>query len=69
MTIPISDNGEAEIAMLDKHKQFFKEAKDQGIDTWCERNRGSAPLDIQRDINLFIARYSSDLEVVITCDG
>ena len=64
-----ADEEEAEIQAFERHKKFFQEAKNQGIDAWCEKNREKAPIDIQRDINLFIARYSADLEVVITCDG
>ena len=55
--------------MHERHKKFFKAAKQQGIDAWCTEHRERASLDVQRDINLFIARYSSHLDVVITCDG
>ena len=64
-----ADEEEAELQTFERHKKFFQAAKSQGIDAWCEENREKAPVDIQRDINLFIARYSADLEVVITCDG
>lgn len=63
------DDEEAELKMYERHKKFFNEAKNQSIDAWCNKNREGAPVDIQRDINLFIARYSADLDVVITCDG
>ena len=55
--------------MYERHQQYFAEAKKMGINEWCNLHRQPAPFEKQRDINLFIARYSSDLEVVITCDG
>lgn len=55
--------------MYKRHKGYFQEAKAIGIDAWCDQNRLKAQVDVQRDISLFIARYSANLEVVITCDG
>eukprot|EP00111_Clytia_hemisphaerica_P007029 TCONS_00020380-protein len=60
---------ENELRMYERHQKYFKEAKKMGINEWCNLHRQQAPFEKQRDINLFIARYSSDLDVVITCDG
>ncbi|XP_065066167.1 zinc finger ZZ-type and EF-hand domain-containing protein 1-like isoform X1 [Rhopilema esculentum] len=58
-----------ELQMHERHLNYFKEAKSMDIDKWCEKTRESAPRDVKRDINLFIARFSEHLNVQITCDG
>jgi len=69
-TVPSKEaEEENELKMYNRHQKYFKEAKAMGINEWCNLHRQHAHVDKQRDINLFIARYSSDLEVVITCDG
>ena len=55
---------ESELRMYERHQRYFAEAKTMGITEWCNLHRSSAPFEKQRDINLFIARYSSDLEVI-----
>ena len=58
---------ESELRMYERHQRYFAEAKTMGITEWCNLHRQSAPFEKQRDINLFIARYSSDLEVPFSC--
>ena len=55
---------ETELRMYERHQRYFAEAKTMGITEWCNLHRQPAPFEKQRDINLFIARYSSDLEVI-----
>ena len=63
------DVEEAEIEMCMRHKRYFKEAKAIGISAWCEKHHRKGQIDVQRDICLFQARYSSRLKHVFKCDG
>ena len=63
------DKEEAEVAMCNRHKRYFEEAKAIGSGDWCIQNRSNGQNDVKRDISMFIARYSSKLEVSCICDG
>nr|XP_047143287.1 zinc finger ZZ-type and EF-hand domain-containing protein 1 [Hydra vulgaris] len=59
----------AELAMYERHKKFKAEADGMGIKKWNEMVLSTATPEAQLDMHLFIARYSSVLEVVVNCDG
>ena len=61
------DTDEAEIETYKRHKGYFEEAKAMGIYAWKEMNC-KGPVDVQRDINLFKARYSFNLDISFICD-
>ena len=63
------DKEEAEIEMCKRHKRYFQEAKTIGTDVWRKENDNKGQVDAQRDINLFKARYSSNLKISFMCDG
>ena len=60
---------EAEIEMFNRHKRYFQEAKAIGTWAWREKHYYKGQVDVQRDISLFKARYSSSLKTVFICDG
>ena len=63
------DKEEAEIEMCKRHKRYFQEAKTIGMGVWHEENCNKGQVDVQRDINLFKARYSFSLKIRIMCNG
>ena len=63
------DIEEAEIEMCKRHKRYFEETKINGISAWFRKHWLKGEIDVQRDICLFHARYSSSLESVLVCDG
>ena len=60
---------EAEIEMCNRHKRYFQETKSIGTSAWCKNHYLKGKIDVQRDICLFLARYSSSLKIVFICDG
>ena len=63
------DIEEAEIEMCKRHKRYFEETKIIGSYPWTKKHWLKGEIDVQRDICLFKARYSSSLGVVFICDG
>ena len=61
------DTDEAEIEMCKRHKRYFEEAKAMGISAWREMHC-KGPVDVQRDICMFKARYSVNLDISFICD-
>ena len=61
---------ETELEMCKRHKRYFEEIKSIGIDVWKVQNSLLAQAeDVQRDINLFISRYSDQFEIKRICGG
>ena len=60
------DIEEAEIEMCKRHKRYFEETK---ILAWRREDWLKGETDVQRDISLFNARYSSSLKIKYICDG
>ena len=67
LTQNISDE-EDEIALSKRHKKYFEDAERITSAIWC-RNREYEPLDVIRDMNFFMSRYSASGQFVSTCDG
>ena len=63
------DIEEAEIEMCKRHNSYFEEAKAIGTSVWRKKHRLKGDVDVQRDICLFKARYSSSLKLGFICDG
>ena len=63
------DMEEAEIEMCKRHKRYFEETKINGISAWRREHWLKGEIDVQRDISLFKARYSSSLKIGYICDG
>ena len=63
------DIEEAEIEMCKRHKRYFEETKAIGAYAWNSKHVLKGEVDVQRDICLFKARYSSSIEIEFTCDG
>ena len=62
------DIEEAELEMYKRHKRYFEEAKVMGTSTWKYMHDFKGDIDVQRDIFLFEARYSSSLKLRFICD-
>ena len=45
---PGDDMEQFELEMHERHNNFFKDAKDTGIKTWCEKSRFSASKEVKR---------------------
>ena len=63
------DIEEAEIEMCKRHERYFEETKVIGSSAWYKKHWRKGETDVQRDICLFQARYSSNLKLVFICDG
>ena len=63
------DIEEAEIEMCKRHKRYFEETKVIGSLAWRYKHWFKGDIDVQRDICLFNARYSSSLKIEFACDG
>ena len=63
------DKEEAEIEMCKRHKRYFEETKIIGTFAWRQKHWLKGETDVQRDICLFKARYSSCLKLAFGCDG
>ena len=61
------DIEEAELEMYKRHKRYFEETKVMA--SWSSKHEFQGDLDVQRDISLFEARYSSILKFWFICDG
>ena len=64
----ISDKEEDEIALYKRHKKYFEDVERITAAIWC-RNREYESLDVIRDMNFFMSRYSTSGKFVSTCDG
>ena len=64
----ISDKVEDEIALCKRHKKYFEDVERITSAIWC-RNREYESLDVIRDMNFFMSRYSRSGQFVSTCDG
>ena len=53
--------------MYKRHKSYFEETKTIGVNAWLNRNLMKAQVDVQRDINLFMARYSNQIAFLVRC--
>ena len=53
--------------MYKRHKSYFEETKTIGVNAWLNRNLIKAQVDVQRDINLFMARYSNQIAFLVRC--
>ena len=64
------DKDDAEVELYKRHKHYFEVTKLIGIYGLFNQNflNGLDP-DVQRDIHLFVARYSHYFKVGTTCDG
>ena len=60
---------EAEIEMCKRHKRYFEETNVIGSYAWCKKHWLKGEIDVQRDISLFKARYSSTLKLEFICSG
>ena len=60
---------EAEIEMCKRHKRYFEETKTTGTYAWRNKHSLKGEVDVQRDICLFQARYSSRIKLDFMCDG
>ena len=60
---------EAEIEMCKRHKRYFEETNVIGSYAWRKKHWLKGEIDVQRDISLFKARYSSSLKLKFICDG
>ena len=64
------DIEEAEIEMCKRHERYFEETNVIGYSAWCKKHWRKGEIDVQRDICLFKARYSSSLKLAFfACDG
>ena len=63
------DKEEAEIEMCKRHKRYFEETKVIGTSAWRYKHSFQGDFDVQRDISLFEARYSSSLKMAYVCNG
>ena len=63
------DIEEAEVEMCKRHKRYFEETKLIGTSAWRKKHWRKGEIDVQRDICLFKARYSSSLKIEFICDG
>ena len=59
----------AEIDMCKRHKRYFEETKMYGTSAWSQKHWLKGEIDVQQDICLFKARYSSSLKIKYECDG
>ena len=64
----ISDKEEDEITLSKRHKKYFQDVERITSAIWC-RNREYESLDVIRDMNFFMSRYSTSGRFVSTCDG
>ena len=55
--------------MCKRHKGYFEETEVIGTYAWCKKHCLKGEIDVQRDIGLFKARFSSSLKIVFKCDG
>ena len=63
------DIEEAEIEMCKRHKRYFEETQVIGTSSWRYKHWFIGEIDVQRDICLFKARYSSSLKLKFICNG
>ena len=63
-----SEDETKEIDMCKRHREYFKAVLDIKVKMWCDLRQYES-LNVIRDMNLFIARYSHLIEFDITCDG
>ena len=57
-----------EIAMCKRHKSYFDAVQEITAEVWCELQQYES-LNVIRDMNLFISRYSNHGEFKSKCDG
>lgn len=55
--------------MCKRHNRYFEEVKAIGFAFWQYENVSIGQVDVQRDICLFVARYSSKLKLPFSCGG
>ena len=61
------DIEEAEIEMCNRHKRYFEDTKANESYAWRFKLWVKGEVDVQRDICLFKARYSSSLKLKFIC--
>ena len=57
-----------EITMCKRHKSYFDAVQEITAEVWCELQQYES-LNVIRDMNLFISRYSNHGEFKSKCDG
>ena len=64
------DKDDPEVEMYKRHNNYFEVTKVIGISALLNQNFLKVQdVDVQRDIHLFIARYSGHFKIGSTCDG
>ena len=64
----ISADENEEIALCKRHKEYFEDVEDISSEVWAW-NREYDSLEVIRDKNLFMSRYSTSGQFMSTCDG
>ena len=64
----ISNRVEDEIELCKRHKKYFEDVKKITSVIWCRR-REYESLDVIRDMNFFMSRYTTSSQFVSTCNG